>query len=127
MPGKAPRHQFQRLFRLQKYLHAEAQRRSLLLERLPASGAPGDVRQQDRSRYMTRSFTIGQNRAVFTLSEDGRLKVSWSPNLPGPLSLSEQQHYNSGRDAIISEMVVELVNHGGIAMAHCRATWQAES
>jgi hypothetical protein len=78
---------------------------------------------------MTRTFTIGQNRAVFKLSEDGRLRVLWSPSLPLPGSLSpaEWQHYHSGRDAIIAEMAVELVKNGGIATAYCKATWQAES
>jgi hypothetical protein len=40
MSSSSPRHQFQRLRRLQKYLHAEAQGCSLLLQRMQTESAP---------------------------------------------------------------------------------------
>jgi hypothetical protein len=83
------------------------------------------VRQQEMGiDTMTRTFTIGQNRAAMTLSDDGALRVSWSPHMPsGDLRASELAHYMSARNQIIFEMAAALARNNCILKAYRHASW----
>jgi hypothetical protein len=77
---------------------------------------------------ITRAFTVATYKATMSLSDDGRFRVLWSPNLPGALSPAELAHYHSARNAVIFEMIEVLARNGSIATAYGgRATWKAES
>jgi hypothetical protein len=76
---------------------------------------------------LERVFTVGTNRAKMTLSDTGRFKVVWSPHLPGVLSPSEREHYQSARNAIISEMRDVLAANDCLLTAYNKAAWMEKS
>jgi hypothetical protein len=77
---------------------------------------------------LTKSFTVGQNLAKMTLSDDGRFKVAWSPRVPDCLTASDLSHYCSGRNALITEMRDTLAANDCVLRAYDHARWiEAES
>jgi hypothetical protein len=70
---------------------------------------------------LERTFTVGQRRAKMELSDVGKFRVLWSPNLPGALSPSEREHYHSGRNALICEMADTLAANGCLLRPYNRA------
>lgn len=72
---------------------------------------------------LERVFTVGLNRAKMTLSDDGRFRVAWSPSLPAALSPSDLEHYMSGRNQLVNEMIELLVKNECALRPYGKVFW----